>query len=282
VKRQDVLPSRTLCSVAAIALLLGCGSSTEVAPTGGTGGTHQGGEGGDATTGAAGAAGAGGGIPGHCLSPSGFQACGGDSGCPSELCKLGPGGLACFQPEYPPSGYVSICANDATTESDIFELSCKRAIDGAICFMEWENSMGMLAAPFEVGELLASVGGADQIYYADFSRWTGDPLPEPTTCPPSSGFQLCGPSCAPCPEGEFCHGRAPMHPHGLCLKDVVGEGFHCSTTGHACDPGQKCFIFVVPPDQQEFADHYGYCMEATKCDAAAQDYPGGAKCIPLP
>ena len=257
----------------------GCGSSTAVAPTGGAGGAHQGGAGGDAATGTAGA---GGGIPAHCLSPSGFQACGGDSGCPPELCKVG-GGVGCMQPEYPPPGYVSICANDATSDSEIFELNCQDAIDGAICFKNWENATGMLAAPFEVGELLAALGGAEQIYYADFSRWTGDPLPEPPTCPPTSGFQLCGPACAPCPEGEFCHGRAPLHPHGLCLEEFeVGDGFHCSTTGHSCDPGDKCFIFVVPPDQQAFADSYGYCMEATKCDAAAQDYPGGAKCIPLP
>lgn len=132
---------------------------------------------------------------------------------------------------------------------------------------------------YNLGVLLAKNGYADHVRYADMGQWTGDPLPNPASCPSLGAIQPCGGACGACPAGTACVGRAPLHPVGFCAPQ---DTLHCAVgdPNLGCDLGQSCFTYVVQPAVQKDADAHGICLSTTDCDALAAALPGGGKCAP--
>jgi hypothetical protein len=139
---------------------------------------------------------------------------------------------------------------------------------------------GWNPVPFDVGQLFAANGAADRIRYADWSSgWTGDPLPLPSSCPQFQGFAICGGDCEPCPTGQQCTGRSPLHPYGLCAT-LNPASYFCNTTkGGSCPQGQQCVFFTDSAADQTVADNGGICFPLAECQAIAAQYPGGATCV---
>jgi hypothetical protein len=221
----------------------------------------------------AGAGGHAGGAPTdtECTSRTGLRICHGAEDCPSESpeCDICIGDFLNGT-----EGDLSVCANDAWF--DVGVSACWKCPDGSICgaFAEPE---GDLCGPYELGLLFEQAGGADRLRYADHSRWTGEPLPEPTTCPEPGGAEICGPSCPACPGGQVCTGRSPRHPHGVC---VLADGDQCMREfPHWCAEGMACFVFAVEADMQPLADEVGHCLPLAQCISTASQLPGGAECI---
>jgi hypothetical protein len=131
------------------------------------------------------------------------------------------------------------------------------------------------AAPYDLALLLALNGAPARARYGDYSDWTGQPLPEPTTCPSISSVEICGPSCPSCPPNTFCHGRSPVHPFGVCF---ASNGDVCSPH-YPCAPGKSCFVFTVQPDAQTLSNGAGFCLDAAECSDLAQNLPGGGACL---
>jgi hypothetical protein len=130
------------------------------------------------------------------------------------------------------------------------------------------------AKPFELARLFGVNGAGARARYADFSDWTGDPLPQVDSCPVLASAQLCGPSCSPCPSNAYCHGRSPIHPFGVCLPSVF-----ISCIGNSCaDPAKRCFTYTVQPETQMLANGVGMCLPSAVCNDLAENLPGGASC----
>lgn len=210
----------------------------------------------------------------ECSTPEGFMICGGDSECAPELCLVNIRCL-CTDPTCPQPDRVRICFNDAFAKFGLRD--CYGCADGNVC-AQWSppGSESWHCVPFNVGVLFASAGAADQVRYADYGLWTGEPLPLPASCPNMDGFTLCGGSCDPCPADMHCTGRSPLHPYSLCIPESA-KG--CGTDGPACDAGYGCFVYLVEPQAQPVADDNGYCLPAAQCQAIAQNLPGGGKCM---
>lgn len=165
---------------------------------------------------------------------------------------------------------------------------CPECVDGYLCafYDERRVSLGfdfMGCWGPELGVLLSMNGHSDWVRYADRSTYTGEGLPEPSTCPQIAGLPLCGGPCGKCADGYVCMGRSPFHPYSLCVpswgqpnqQDVCTRGKVCS----ASKP-RKCLTFKVDGAAQAIADANSLCIDAAACDAAAQSYPGGAFCGP--
>jgi hypothetical protein len=132
-----------------------------------------------------------------------------------------------------------------------------------------------VCAPFDLGVLYAKAGYAERVRYADWGLFTGEPLPEPTSCPSVEGVLLCGGNCGGCPPETTCTGRSPLHPYGICAP-----ADDCSPPeGQWCGPGLGCFIWTVEPEAQALADRLGYCYPLATCEKMAAGVPGGGKCV---
>ncbi len=239
-----------------------------------------------------------------CTTPEGYGICG-----PATPCKTGrqgelETGTACQRCECPnrrqgdglltgfecaaddPLRSVGVCDGFyyiLGTEKNDFADACD---DG---FVRYDvvgeffdpNFKVLSCVPYSLGLLVSRyVSDRDRLRYADFGFFTGAPLPRPTTCPATTGFQLCGSSCGACPTGQRCNGRSPLHPYGFCVDNSIA-GF-CSLpipTGH-CTQGQGCFKFKVEADAQAIADLYGVCLPLAQCQALATGLPGGGTCTP--
>lgn len=140
-------------------------------------------------------------------------------------------------------------------------------------------------APYDVGQLMAKNGSAENARYADLGIWTGDPLPSTAVCPTLDKITVCGGSCGGCPNGLVCTGRSPLHPVGFCVPP--------SPTTNQCNPndanplnpricaiGQGCFTFKVQSEAQAEADRFGMCVPMDECQALAANLPGGGTCTP--
>ena len=158
--------------------------------------------------------------------------------------------------------------------------------DGQI-YVEYEPLSGLWGPySYDVGPLLAANGGADQVRYADWSAWTGDPLPEPSTCPTFTSFRICGGNCGACKAGEICTGRSPDHPYSICASmkqcGYVAALADAGTPWTGCTPdaGQTCLTFQSSPDGQVLADQNGngFCIDDAACQEAQTSYPGGVFC----
>ena len=134
--------------------------------------------------------------------------------------------------------------------------------------------------PEQVGVLYAKNGWARAVRYADYSLYTGDPLPVATTCPSLPGAALCGGPCGNCPSGQVCTGRSPLHPYSLCVPDATGSTAQIKSSGSkyvACAKGYGCFSFTDASQAQTLAYVDTDCLPVAAC-MAAEAISGGGKC----
>lgn len=250
---------------------LGCGNVvfSPGAGSGGAASSSASGTSGSSSSSAAGGGGAGGGWT-ECSSPDGMAICNGPAERPQsgDLCQY------CVDPD----SEISYCSTDALVDDHAFSGDCWACADGHVCVQggKWESypSYAGECVPFSIGALFAKAGHANRVRYADFSLFTGDPLPEPESCPTIDGVTLCGGHCGGCPAATVCTGRSPLHPYGVCApiyQDCDPE--------HPCDPGDGCFVWQVEPEAQPTADNYGICYPLALCQKMAAEVPGGGKCV---
>jgi len=208
---------------------------------------------------------------GTCVSPGGYHGCGGPNGCNWDDTTCG----GCLPETTGHAGAFSVCEADLARTGVL--VACQEGCsDGDIC-VELDVSPTYSCEPFEVGALFDQNGASDRLLYADWSKWTSDPLPVPTACPSVSGFSICGGACPPCGTGRTCTGRSPLHSSSICIPD---PNSYCSKDGkHKCATGQSCFVWTVQAAEQPLADSAGYCMATAECQAAAAGVPGGGQCI---
>jgi hypothetical protein len=255
----------------AVAFAVGCGSVDEqVAASGGGGGAGKGGASASSST-SAGGTGAGGADTGWtaCESPGGFAVCS------STLKECPPGAPACGVCPFP-SAPISPCLNTAYfawAQGGI--LDCPGCKDGGVCIDVGFQGAFLSCQSWDLGALYAANGFGAEVRYEDYGLWTGDPLPEPVTCPDLPGISICGGHCGGCPAGEFCTGRSPLHPYGICAPDKIG---YCGG-GCSCGAGLGCFIYTVQPAAQTAADRSGMCFPLATCQDMAANLPGGGKCM---
>lgn len=207
----------------------------------------------------------------ECSSPSGLK-----------LCTYSDGGPCPFDANDPECGDClddpSFCMNSAAA-SQLYFAPCR---DGDVQVVIQKQSDGyfFMCAPVEAAELLANAGYADRVRYSDWGLWSGDPIPEPATCPTFDGYAICGGDCGGCSEGRICTGRSPLHPYGICvIQPLTGNATYCGGVDH-CDPDQMCFRYNVEVDAQAIADEHGWCFPKAECEAMAASLPGGGTCAP--
>lgn len=141
------------------------------------------------------------------------------------------------------------------------------ATDGEV-YVELRPPSAWAPVPFDVGTLLAQNGAASSVRYADWTPWTGAPLPSPDTCPSFADFTICGGNCGICKNDEFCTGRSPSHPYGICVPNNIA----CAQDLWTCPTGRACAFF---PETQNRA---GFCLTTSGCQNAVTEYPGGIEC----
>jgi hypothetical protein len=206
----------------------------------------------------------------QCSSPHGVAVCNGPASCPN-VGPTCPGG--CFGHS---KDYLAACADFL---KGMGYRSCNdQCPDGTICVQSSGPGLDPFdCAPFELGVLYSKNDAGDRVRYADMGTWTGEPLPEPSTCPAVDGIRICGGNCGGCPPGNECTGRSPLHPYGFCAPRAPTPG--CVPAKSACnDTGHSCFAFKVQPEAQARANLYGICLPDALCQALAQRLPGGGTC----
>lgn len=219
----------------------------------------------------------------QCTGPYGSKLCGGPAmcnvGCPEGRCS----GDQSFPLADPTRLRIcTVFGGSAGAGSH----DCWQCTDGDVCIFADQEMVslgfdGMRCLGPEFGVLLSMNGHADWVRYADRSTYTGDPLPEPATCPQIPGLPLCGGPCGSCADGYVCIGRSPLHPYSLCVNKWK-PSLPCKR-GDSCIgavPPSRCLTFKVDGASQSVADANSLCVESAICDAAAKSYPGGAYCGP--
>lgn len=156
---------------------------------------------------------------------------------------------------------------------------CGSCFDGEVCV-----EIFYADAPFCASESLARLyvahGAGDLAYYADYTPYTGDPLPEPTECPPPQGeLALCGGKCGGCSGDRLCTGRSPTHPWGICAD----QGFFRCTQGSdtGCKTDEACLLLAAElpdPAGDPLKLFPSLCVPHADCAAYAAAIPGGATC----
>lgn len=204
----------------------------------------------------------------HCVSPGGFAICGSATECAPDSAAC----VYCLNPDLP----VLPCINDAwVADSPDFCWVCE---DSRVCvgFTPGDPSSTVFCVLFEVGQLYAAAGFADIVAYADYSAWTGEPVPEPTTCLQDGLY--CGGHCGPCAAGQVCTGRSPRHPIGICAFEPMLQKECTRADPSQCPDGTACFVFEVDAASQPRADSKGYCLPIDACKQYATGLPGGGWC----
>ncbi len=261
-----------LCKCVLAMSLLGtaaCGADVE--RSGGAGGS--GGVPGLGSGGAGVGGGAGNGVPDACLTPEGYQICGGPVPCPSSppACEL------CVDLDLAEAGEVTLCINQAfATEVD--SRICYYCTDGSLC-VDNHGAGRFTCVPYSLGALFAEHGAGDRVRYADKGLWTGDPIPSPDTCPSFDHFEVCGGNCGGCPGTHLCTGRSPLHPFGICVPTASNGIAEWCDVDTPCPAGDGCFVFTVEPDAQALADQLALCVPIAACAEMASKLPGGGKCV---
>ncbi len=259
-------------ALATAILTIGCGGT--FLGSGGSGETPDGGVDDDAS--ADGSALADGGTDNPCVSPSGYAVCGGPNNCfPASQTGTGTQCESCplTVANY---GYdMALCQNAVLSDfpTGICDDDCVYV--QAIAPVEWND------VPYEIGVLFAQNGGADRVRYADWTPWTGDPLPTLATCSPPANVPACGSICPPCASGDICTGRSPTHPYGMCFSTTTP--LSCAIGGETCAQGQGlgCFVFKTDAADQTLSDDNGTCLPVAQCQASAAQLPGGGVCAPV-
>ena len=206
---------------------------------------------------------------GPCRTVSGAHGCGGPNNCTwsDKVC----GG--CLPDSFHRTGAFSVCGNDIL-EAGAFVFCQDGCRDGDICAnLTADPKPQYECAREDVGPLFASNGASDRLLYADWSSWSGQPLPTRDVCPGAAGYSLCGGPCPTCGPAQTCTGRSPTHPFSLCIPRPHG---YCTKSMPSCANGQSCFLWNTGPR----SDDAGYCMPTSECQAAAAGIPGGGLCVP--
>ena len=138
-----------------------------------------------------------------CSSPEGYAVCHGPNGCPDTR-QTQPGtGCNCST-----SGNgLSLCINDAVSTGPLdYGDGSYLCEDGGVLVNTDSNfPTSYFCLPFDVGVLFAKNGGAKfRVRYADWHAWTGDALPEPTSCATIKSVPICGGHCGGCGVGDVC------------------------------------------------------------------------------
>jgi hypothetical protein len=231
-----------------------------------------------------------------CTAPGGYRICGAqDTPCAANaqdpMCDC----RRAFQFPHPPND-VDICAGGDIADADYW-LPPYFCPDGflvvatpASTYNEPDGSLwagGFNAyVHIEIAQLYARNGWAAAARYADFSHFTGDPLPTPSSCPQVNGIQLCGGPCGDsCPAGTHCTGRSPGHPYSVCIPEPSSTECGAGANGAYFargDDGWGCFAFQVPAQDQGIIPSAAYCTPISWCRAAAANLPGGGQCDDRP
>jgi hypothetical protein len=210
----------------------------------------------------------------QCTAPEGYAVCGGPDGCAQDSAACGTCGFAIGNGPPPPANVVNACVNAVLGEYGPSNGCWNACSDGSICVDEFDKG-SFSCAPYDLGVLFAKNGAGDRVRYADMGLWTGAALPEPSSCPGVTGLQVCGGNCGPCPTGQTCTGRSPLHAYGFCVP--TDPGGPCDADA-GCGSGQGCFTFKVEASAQALANSNGMCLPASLCKSAATGLPGGASC----
>ena len=232
-----------------------------------------------------------------CSGPGGQALCGGNCGatCSPQACASN---IGLPPPDATPAdAALGLCLGAGT-----YGVGCNQCEDGLLCVPETlEQAVSDPAKEFhnlaqaDVGYAImyAMNGDGNAVRYSDRSQYSGSPIPSaPTSCPSTSGFQLCGGGCGACATGFSCTGRSPLHPYSLCVDNFLGQAnkpqpqdacVRGAANGGGCNgnpqiPPLACLTFKVSGADQPVADANGICVEASLCAAAAQSYPGGVYC----
>lgn len=206
--------------------------------------------------------------PTQCRSANGHEVC------DFPLCPdRGSGVCGCFRTTRDGGG--GYCQKQGPNVPLVF---CASAKDGEACLVDDTDVRIVRALDWELATLFAQNGATERLRYADFGRWTGEPLPEPTSCPDLGGLKACAGVCGSCPVDMFCHGRSPRHPTGFC---VPNDYVWCGPSSMSCGAGASCFTFGIEPaggDAGTLGDEGGICFPTDQCRALAERLPGGGLC----
>lgn len=205
-----------------------------------------------------------------CVSDEGARICGTETGCYEH-------GASCeCEPVPPNSGEGPTVAFGLCSDYDLPSRLCGICHDGEVCVvLGVDPEFAPMCVTESLGRLFWLHGRGGRVMYADWTPYTGEPLPEPTECPPPNGqVTLCGGNCGGCDAGRVCSGRSPTHPYGICVEDDL---LHCSADGtlFPCNVKERCLMLTSgPPVPQQF--YPSLCVEAASCAAQAASVPGGA------
>ena len=144
--------------------------------------------------------------------------------------------------------------------------------DGDVCVRPYATIIGYaeVCLPESVGRMMWLHGQGSRVTYADGAPYTGEPIPVPETCrPPDADLRYCGGNCGGCSvPNEYCSGRSPTHPWGICVSDDL----HCYDA-RDCNPAQSCLHFATPAGEVGPPTR---CL--SDCARIAANVPGGARC----
>ncbi len=177
---------------------------------------------------------------------------------------------------------VSVCGGTELprtrlcADGEILVAAPASSVDTAVA----STAISYVCAPFEDAELYAASGWARAVLYADYSDYTGNPLPSASSCPAVPGVTLCGGACGSCDQGLYCTGRSPVHPYSFCVPDLAADESATASGQHgftSCGPGYGCFAYSVQVDAQPLANDDSFCLPEALCEAAT-NIPGGGMC----
>jgi len=206
----------------------------------------------------------------ECVSAAGARICGAKAGCFSE-----DSSCECFwflgAPEEGDVADYSVCGD----AFDVIPLRiCGYCFDGEVC-ARLPNAP--FCVPEDLGAKLWARGAGDQVLYADYTTYTGEPLPRPAACPaPVADVTLCGGSCGGCGPEHFCTGRSPTHPYGICLEL---SAYNCH--GGDCADGEACLLLSDSPEPYEPTmpvEYPSLCVSRADCPLYESMIPGGITC----
>ncbi len=204
-----------------------------------------------------------------CTSPSGQQICDGPHAC-------SPAGCECPKLGKESPSAVHVCINSTGYLNSTL---CPYVDDGFICVAPYDTSPDFFGgAEYDMGVLFAENGAVDRARYADYGLWTGDPLPNPGSCPTLTSVQICGGNCGGCNGNFVCHGRSPLHPYGFCLPNSGNDACNIAKNVPCSGAGNKCFAYTVQPSAQDLANANSICLPVDMCQDLAANLPGGAVC----
>ncbi|MBX3183851.1 MAG: hypothetical protein KIT72_06985 [Polyangiaceae bacterium] len=151
------------------------------------------------------------------------------------------------------------------------ERPCGYCHDGELCVVFYDHYP--ICVSEDLGRLFWERGGGDLVWYADGTPYTGEPIPQPPSCPEQVGeLTLCGGGCGGCGPAKYCSGRSPTHPWGIWQDYSFG---HCYLG--QCGEGEACLILNANPINENWPHPYK-CVDEADCAFYEANVPGGVSC----